>query len=212
MKVSKMLKSIRNRNLDLQERLFRLLVMSGLCGLAAGIVSDILIGEDIKSIMLLMVVCAFCGAIFYCAIRFHKIQMGAVIIAVVIIFVVIPIVFLTAGGIAGGGPIWCLFGMIYVSLAVVGTIKYVLLVSSFVVNVTCYCIAYISPWVVVSHTKETAYIDSLVSLLIVSVLLCSMIIFQKTIYRSENAIAQKQNQEIEELNRAQNRFFSSMSH
>ena len=212
MKASEMFKSIRNRNLDLQERLFRLLVIIGLCGLAAGTVSDIIIGEDIKNIILIIATGVFCCVVFYCSLRFHKIQMGAVIIAIAFIFAVLPIVFLSAGGIAGGGPIWFLFGMVYVSFVVVGKVKYVLLVSSFIVNVVCYCIAYTSPWVVTSHTMETAYIDSLVSLLIVSALTCVMIIFQKTTYRSESAIAEEQNREIAELNRAQNRFFSSMSH
>ena len=212
MKVGKMFKSIRNRNLDLQERMFRLFGMIGICGIAAGIVSDVLIGEDPQNIVLLIAACLGCGVIYFCSIRFHKIQMGAVIIAVAIIFAVLPTVFLTAGGIAGGGPIWFLFGMVYVSFVVVGKIKYVLLASSFAVNVTCYSIAYVSPWLVSSHTMETAHIDSIVSLLIVSALICVMIIFQKTIYRSESTIAAEQNQKIEELNQAQNRFFSSMSH
>ena len=212
MKVGNMFKSIRNRDLELQERMFRLFVTFALCGFVAGIVGDILIGEDIQNIILLIVVCVICSIIYFCSLRFHKIQTGAVIIAIAIIFIMLPIVFLTAGGIAGGGPIWFLFGMVYVSFVIVGKIKYVLLASSIVVNVICYSIAYVAPWLITSHTTKTAYIDSIISLLIVSALLCGMTIFQKSIYRSENAIAKEQNQKIEELNRTQNRFFSSMSH
>ena len=212
MRVKEMLSSIRDRNLSLQERLFRLLLMIGLCGLAIGIINRILVGREIKNIIPLVVACVFFSAVFYFSIRFHKIQMGAVIIAVAIIFFVLPFTFWSTGGIYGGGPIWLVFGVAYVSLVVVGKTKYVLLAIGFVVNTVCYYIVYSYPSLLVQTTMEAAYIDSIVSLLIVSVLICSMIIFQKTIYRSESAIAQEQNREIEELNRAQNRFFSSMSH
>ena len=38
-----------------------------------------------------------------------------------------------------------------------------------------------------------------------------MILFQNAMYRKENKIAKEQKKEIEELNRMQNHFFSSMS-
>ena len=212
MRVKEMLSSIKDRNLSLQERLFRLLVLLGLCGLAAGIIGDIAVGADMKNNLVLAALGVFVSVVFYLSLRFHKIQAGAVIIAVAIIFFALPFAFFVQGGIYGGGPIWLVFGVAYVSLVVVGKVKYVLLASGFVVNTVCYYIVYSYPSMYVQNTMEAAYVDSIVSLLIVSGLICSMIIFQKTIYRSESAIAKKQNREIEELNRAQNRFFSSMSH
>ncbi len=41
----------------------------------------------------------------------------------------------------------------------------------------------------------------------VTVLVCSMILFQNAMYRKENKIAKEQKKEIEELNRMQNHFF-----
>ncbi|MCH5256504.1 MAG: DegV family EDD domain-containing protein [Lachnospiraceae bacterium] len=208
----KWFRSIRNRNLDLQERLFRLLVLIGLCGLAVAIINGIVIGEETANIIPLIIAFVILAGIVYCSLHFHKIQMGAVIIGAIIIYFVLPFNFLTTGGIFGGAPIYLLFGMVYVCLVVEGKIKYIFLASSFIVNAVCYYIAYNNPTLVSNHTQSMAYTDSVMSLLIVGVWICGMLIFQNAIFCSENAISKQQNKEIEELNRAQNRFFSSMSH
>ena len=212
MKPKEWFRSINDRKLDLQERLFRLLVMIGLCGLAAAIINGIVIGEDKTNILPLVAAFFVLAGITYLSLRFHKIQLGAVIIGALVIYVVLPFNFLTTGGIYGGAPLYLLFGMVYVCFVVEGKVKYIFLASSIVIDVICYFVAYSYPLMVKQHTLDMAYIDSVMSLLIVGVWICGMILFQNAIFRSENALAKKQKQEIEELNRAQNRFFSSMSH
>lgn len=210
--LKKWFNAIGDRNLELQERLYRLLVTIGLLGLLAGIINSIVIGEELATIAVLFVTFMLFAGVYYCSLRFRKIQAGAAIIGAILIYVVLPLIFLTSGGIYGGSPIWCLFGMVYVCLVVEGKVKYVFLVSSFIVDAACYYVMYAYSEMFMQHTLETAYADSLVSLLLVAVLVCGMIVFQNSIFRSENAVAKKQNKEIEELNRAQTRFFSSMSH
>lgn len=205
-------RSLGNRSMDLQERLFRLLVMIGLGGLAVMIIQSIAIGEDRTSIMLSIIAFVFFLCTYCYSLYFRKIQLGAAIIGAALIYAVLPLIFLTSGGIFGGSPIWFLFGMVYVCLVVEGKVKYIFLASSFIVNIVCYYITYLHPELYIQHTLETAYMDSFVTLFTVAILICGMIIFQNSLYRSENAVAKKQTQEIEELNRAQNRFFSGMSH
>lgn len=212
MNPKKLIQAIRNHNLDLQERLFRLLVLIGLTGLAIGTIGGILAGESRANIIPMIIAFVLLEGITYFALRFKKIQMGAVIIAAIIIYLLMPFNFLTSGGIYGGGPIWFLFGMVYVCLAIEGKIKYIFLVSSFIISGVCYYIAFFYPTLIVQHTLEMAYVDSIMSLAIVSMLTCGMILFQNAIYRKENVIVQKQKKAIEELNQTQNRFFSSMSH
>lgn len=208
----KWIKSIRDRNRTLQERLFRLLVLIGLCGLAAAILNGIIIGEDSTNIVPLVIAFFVFAGIIYFSLHFHKIQLGAVVIGAIIIYLVLPFNFLTTGGIYGGAPLYLLFGMVYVCLVVEGKIKYVYLLSSFIMSAVCYYIAYTNPVLVSRHTLDMAYIDSIMSLLVVGLWVCGMILFQNAIFRSENLVVQDQKREIEELNRAQNRFFSSMSH
>ena len=212
MNPKKLIQAISDCNRSRQERMFRLLVMLGLIGLAAGIISGVVAGENPYNLLAMVVAFVLILGIVYFTIRYHKIQLGAVIVAFLIIYFVLPFNFLTSGGIYGGAPIWFMFGVVFVCLVVEKKIKYVLIVSSFFICGVCYYIAYFYPRVVVSHTIHMAYVDSFATLSIVTIVTCGMILFQNSIYRSENATTQKQKKEIEELNQMQNRFFSSMSH
>lgn len=212
MSPKKMIRDIGNPNLKLQERMFRLIMLIGMAGLAIGIIVGIISGEGLANTVILCVAFAGFALITYFSIRYKRTQWGAVITAVILIYLVLPYNFLTTGGIYGGAPIWFLLGVVYVCLVVENRMKYVLLISGYSLFAACYYIAYAYPDVIVQHTTQMAYIDSIMTLMIVSGLTCSMILFQNAIFRSENALAQKQKKEIEELNRMQNRFFSSMSH
>lgn len=212
MNPKKLIQAILDCNRSRQERIFRLLVMLGLLGLAAGIVSGIVAGENINNTIAMILAFVLLFGIAYFTIRYHKIQLGAVLIAFLIIYFVLPFNFLTTGGIYGGGPIWFMLGVILVCLVVEKKIKYVLIVSSFFTYAVGYYIAYFHPKMIVQHSLEMAYIDSFATLNIVTILICGMILLQNAIYRSENETTQKQKKEIEELSQMQNRFFSSMSH
>ncbi len=195
-----------------QERMFHLLVMLGMIGLMTGTVAGVLAGGSITNFIVMTIGFLFFLGIVYYAIRCKKIQRGAVIIAFTIIFFLLPFEFLTGGGIYGGGPIWFLFGVVYVCLVVEGKIKYFLFASSVILSAICYYIAYFYPNMIVQHTLAMAYIHSFAALSIVTIMTCSMIMFQNAIYRSENETTRRQKKEIEELNHTQSRFFSSMSH
>ena len=212
MGVKDFFQAIRDRELSLQERLFRLVVMLGLCGMVVAVINAFISGGKIGSILLLVATIVFFSIVYYCSIHFHRIQSGAVIIAVFLIFLVMPTIFLSVGGFYGGGSLWLLFGMVYVCLVVEGKIKYFLLIASCIVNAICYYVVYFHFTNVAQHTTEMAYINSIISLLVVAALVCSMILFQNAMYRSENAVAREKKRKIDELNRAQSRFFSSMSH
>lgn len=212
MNPKKMVQAIGDCNRSRQERMFMLLAMLGLIGLVAGIFSGLTAGENVYNLLAMIVAFVILCGIVYFTIRSNKIQLGAVIVAFLIIYFVLPFNFLTSGGIYGGAPIWFMFGVVFVCLVVEKKIKYFLIVSSFFICGVCYYIAYFYPGVIVSHTIQMAYVDSFATFSIVTILTCGMILFQNSIYRSENATTQKQKKEIEELNQMQNRFFSSMSH
>ena len=212
MNPKRLIQVFNNHELGLQERLFRLLVTIGLMGLAMGILVGLVLGESMANTLSLLVVFALAVAITYFSIHFHKIQIGAVLISVLLIYFALPFNFLTSGGIYGGGPIWLMFGVVFVCLVVEKKAKYILIASSFCLYGACYLTAYWNPRIMELHTTQAAYVDSFFTLAAVTVLVCSMILFQNAMYRKENKIAKEQKKEIEELNRMQNHFFSSMSH
>lgn len=212
MNIKKMVKAIRDHDTDLQGSLFRLITTIGCIGLIIGVILGAISGEDSTNIITMLIALALFMLITFFSIHFHKIQMGAIIVTILIIYIFLPLNFLTSGGIYGGATFWFVFGFVFTCIVVENKIKYVFLASGFVILGVCYYIAYNYPSLITQHTLEMTYIDSVVSLVIVSLLVCVMIIFQNAIFRNENLVAQKQKHEIEELNKAQNRFFSNMSH
>lgn len=212
MNLRKIIEPIGDSNVAMQERLFRLLTLIGLIGMGIAVLMGIVAGESaLNNIGMVLGFILFFGLIYY-SIHFHKIQMGAVIIGGLLVYLVMPFNFLTTGGLYGGGASWYLLAFVFVALLVEIKIKYVLLASGLVISWCSYLLAYFYPSVLAMHTVEMAYIDSAVSMTVVAGLTCGMLLFQNAIYRSANRTARQQKQEIEELNQAQNRFFSSMSH
>lgn len=210
--LKKIIQPIRDPNVGLQERLFRLLTLVGLIGMGLAVFIGFFTGEStINNIGMVLGFIVFWGITCF-SIHFHKIQTGAVLIGGLLMYLVMPFNYMTSGGLYGGGSSWYLVAMVFVALIVENKIKYVLLVSGLVLGWLCHLWAYFSPSVMALHTVEMAYVDSAKSMTIVAALTCGMILFQNSIYRSVNRIAQQQKQEIEDLNQAQNRFFSSMSH
>lgn len=197
---------------SLQERLFRLITTIGLIGLLFGLVAGALNKEGLFNQLAMLAVVLIIFLIVCFALRTGRIETGAVIVSALVMFVVLPLNFLTAGGIYGGAPIWFILGFVLAMIVVEGRIKYALLAGGYMMFLACYYIAYFYPEKVAQHTSDMAYIDSIATLTIVSVVICVMLQFQKMMYRGENRVAKQQKKEIEELNQAQNRFFASMSH
>ena len=212
MGLQKWFKTAENHSLNLQESLFRLLVTIGLFGLAVAIVVGIIVGEDKLNTVPLTIAFFIFAGISYFSLHYGKIQLGAIIIGGILIYLVLPYNFLTSGGIYGGAPIYLLFGMLYVCLVIEGKVKYIFLASCFLVSGVCYYIAYRNLLLLTDYMLDRAYINSMMSLVIIEAGACVTILFQNAVFRSQTEIARKQKKEIEELNHAQNRFFSSMSH
>lgn len=203
---------IRDSNVSLQERLFRLLTLVGLIGMGITVILTIALGEGASNYIGMILGFIILFSITYFSIHFRKIQVGAVLIGGLLVYLVMPYNYLTTGGLYGGGSSWFLLAFVFVALIVEKKAKYILLVTGLAVSWACYFLTYLYPSLPAAHTVEMAYTDVVLSLSMVSAITCGMILFQNAIYRSANRTAQQQKREIEELNRAQNRFFSSMSH
>lgn len=203
---------IRDSNVSLQERLFRLLTLVGLIGMGITVILTIALGEGASNYIGMILGFIILFGITYCSIHFRKIQMGAILIGGLLVYLVMPYNYLTTGGLYGGGSSWFLLAFVFVALIVEKKAKYILLITGLAVSWGCYFLTYLYPSLPAAHTIEMAYTDVVLSLTMVSAITCGMILFQNAIYRSANRTAQQQKREIEELNQAQNRFFSSMSH
>ena len=197
---------------DIQERLFVLLTVIALGGMIAAFVFSLILGENIEGIFAMLFAFLILTVAILLGLKFDRIRLTANVLTAMIIFVFFPVVFFTSGGVYGGSIIWFVFAMLFTSMLIRGRERIVLLCSQFVVAAACYYIGYRYPQVVIPHTELEFYMDSFTSFAVVSLIMTLMITFQVYLLRRDNEMVEKQKEEIDELNKAQNRFFSSMSH
>ncbi|MCR5098632.1 MAG: DegV family EDD domain-containing protein [Lachnospiraceae bacterium] len=197
---------------DIQERLFFVICVVGLISYAATIVTSFFIGESYFNILIM-----FAGLLLFLGItvltfKYKRVKLGEFLISFLMVYVMLPLIFFTGGGIYGGAPMWFLFALLFVSMAIHGRMQIFFQISCAGVALVSYLIAYRNPDLVTFHTIDTAYADSFTQIMIIGLMIVFITSLTLSMYRSENDKAKKQKEEIDALNRAQNRFFSSMSH
>lgn len=199
-------------SVNIQDRLFILLTCIALSGMVLALLVGILLGENIEGTISTAVAFVFICIIIFFGVSRKKVRATANFLAFVLAFVLFPLVYITSGGIHGGAPIWFVFDILYVGMIISGTMRIVLLISDLIIASGCYILEYTHPEFILAHTEEEFFADSLGSLIIVGFIMSLLMGFQIYIFRRENEITLKQKEEIDALNKAQNRFFSSMSH
>ena len=212
MGVKRMFEWLYDSEVDLFKRTFALTSMTVAITLSIIFVWDIFIGESIQKLSALFLGVAGLYAMIFIGIHFDLTKIVGIITSLAVILFLIPMEFFTGDGVYGCTPLWMSFAFLYIGLNVRGIAKYVMLVGMLVCSLACYGIAFFYPDLLNKHDMKTAYLDSIASLVGVGFTLFIMISFLLTIYEKENEKARRQTKEIEDLNKSQNRFFSSMSH
>ena len=201
-----------DHRLDLQERMFRLTTPIGIAALLVQLLIKLLLGVREVYLLGILAYIAAVAVVFCFSTHRHKTYAGAVVISVMTVFFALPIFFFASGGMYGGTPAWFVFFFVYVCLVLTGWegVVFLLFLAGMVVG--CNYLAYRSPDYLARPSLAASYSDSAGGCILTSIVIGVMIFFQNRIYREENQRAEEQNEEIQALNQAQNRFFSSMSH
>jgi len=197
---------------DIQERLFLLLTVIAMSGMVMSFIASVINGENPESILNMIIVFVLLVVIIYLGYKNNRFRLTVNLSAVLLIFVFFPALYFTSGGIYGGTPIWFLFAMLYAGMILHGRWRAAMMVSELVIVAVCYYLEYRNPSLVIPHTKGEFFIDSYASFAVCGVIMTLMQGFQVYMLRRETKIVIRQKEEIDDLNRAQNRFFSSMSH
>ncbi len=200
-------KKIFDRKMSLQERMFRL--VTGISMIA--LIFILLMSRYPANLFILPVCLIYMAAVVRISIRTERINTGATAI-VVLLLLLFPVSFFTTGGIYGGAPEWFVLCFIYITIALNGKRKAVFFLLCSAETILCYYIAYHFPDFVMANTPAQAYFDSARSVILAGGLTSLLLLFQNYLYEEENKISIQQKKEIEELNQAENHFFSSMSH
>ncbi len=197
---------------DAQERMLILLTLVAMSALFIILIVGIVIGESAEDIVTMVIAFMVFGLLAFFAFHYDKVQLCATAVAIILVFLVMPITFVTGGGINGGSPIWFIFCNVFICMIISGKRRWFLSGANIFMVLVCYFIQYYHPEIISKHDEEMIFQDSLISVILVCVLVCFLIEFEVRILREAYRRSQVQRDEIDELNKAQNKFFSSMSH
>ena len=209
----KKIKSLLNDpDLDFQSKSFVVLSSIALIGLFSATISGFILGQSLMANLSALIECLLFTGIFLCAIYRNRIKTAMILISFFMVFVFLPSAFFTSGGAAGGTPMWFMFSSLFIIMTLSGKPKIIFLISDIIVVSICWWIGYTHPETVTEFSRNEAYFDSYLTLLIVIIVMTLLISYQALLFRRENDRVNKQKKEIEELSLSQKRFFSSMSH
>ena len=205
------IRQIQNAEIPLRSRLFQLLSTIALAEFIFVSAYTIIFGGDAVHIAIMLIGTALFAVTVALTFRTAKMRLGTVISGL-LYFLMYPLTYFSSGGMYGGAPVVFAFALVYVFLVTQKWERIAALAACVIGSGVCYLISYLHPELLDRHTVAAEHIESFLSILLVTLLLCTLFAFVTSVYTAENRIVQKQKKEIEALNKAQKRFFSSMSH
>lgn len=197
---------------EFQERVFIILTCIAELSIMLVCLSDIIFGENIFEIVALAFMLVVSPFITIAAAKKKRADIGAAVIAMGIIFGVLPVTFFFGGGVTGGSMLWVSFSYLYIGLIITGKLRVVFLAALTVLVVIEYLIDYMHPDLIAKHSNSMMYTDQLAATILAGLVVFAIVYILNKLFIGENNRAKEQAKEIEELNKAQNKFFSSMSH
>lgn len=197
--------------LPLKSRLFQLLSTIALTEFVLVSIYTIVSGGDTRHIVVMLLGTVLFAVTVASTFRSGKMRVGSTI-AGLLYFSMYPLTYFSSGGMYGGAPAVFAFALVYVFLVTQSWERVVALAVCIAGTAACYIASYRYPQLLTRHTVALEHAESFLSVLLVTLLLCSLFAFVTQVYVAENQIVQRQKLDIEKLNQAQKRFFSSMSH
>ncbi|MCH5268330.1 MAG: DegV family EDD domain-containing protein [Lachnospiraceae bacterium] len=204
---------IADRTLEVNERIFRIIILLGTIAAIAGIVESIVL-VDIHGILIpLVIMLGVMITAMIATFKYRLLHFSSIVLGLFIIVVVFPEMFIYSGGLGGGASVWFSLGLFYVFLMFSGKELVFFVGLSVVADTLTYWYTYSHPNVIVALAdRQTEFTDSLFSVLAVGLVGGCICRFQIVMYNRERDLVQKQNEELERLSKTKNRFFANMSH
>ncbi|MCH5248602.1 MAG: DegV family EDD domain-containing protein [Lachnospiraceae bacterium] len=211
--IKKFMEMIYGREYELRERIFRMIILIGSAIIIFGIAEVLMVNNVLEVFIPMLILLAVLIVDLIITFKYRKIDVAAVIVALLIILIVFPEMFLLSGGLMGGATVWFALGFIYVFTMFSGKRLAFFMILSVVVDVFTYYYGYHNPdRIIPMESTLAAYLDSLFAVLAVGICGGAIIKAQIKMFEVERAVARRQQEELERVNRSRNSFFASMSH
>ena len=212
-KLKELKEYIYDSSINLKDRSFVIFSIILIAELLFGAIpSGLIMHEPLSSTLSTLVGALLFALYVFYAIKTKRLYRAKIVISILLIFVFLPLMFFTNGGVYSGMPISLLLGGMYINMILEGRFQIVMNFLYAFIMIVCWCVGYYYPNLITEYTREGMFVDSIMGLLIVHTVILVLLLFHTRLYEKENEIASEKTAELEEMNRSQNRFFSSMSH
>ena len=210
--IKKIIDRLTNPEHSYEERTFIMLSVIGELAMIIAVIFDILGGESIVEILTIIGAIVTIPLIVSLTVHFENVRLGSIMSVCVLVFIILPVTFFFGGGTKGGGIYWIIFSYMFIGMSLTGRLRIIMMTVVTVEALFEFWAAYRHIEWIYPHTQIFGLVDSVVSVILVGICMYVMLMYQKTIFAEESKRAHSEAERAEELNRSQNRFFSSMSH
>ena len=150
--------------------------------------------------------------VIYFLAKKKKLHVAKIVVSLLLVLAVRPLAFFATGGIHNGGTMMFLMGAYYLVLVLDGKFRIFMCFLDFAIYIVLGVVSYLNPHLINEVTVEEDYVLSYTIYTVTLLVLTILITFWTMILKKETSIAEEKSKELDELNKSQNRFFSSMSH
>lgn len=197
---------------DLHDRLFVLIMSATVFSWIITLIEIIIAGTETLLVLALLGGTILLSAVSVISIKLNKIKVGSLIISLGVCFVYIPVTFIFGGGLNGDGPLWFMYGIIFINMCLSKRIRIALLCMYVIELKFLWTFDIKHPDIIVQNSVEAAHRYSYMAMILIGIMISIVLGCWTLLYNREVERSKLQKQEIETLNKAQNSFFSSMSH
>lgn len=211
--IKKLIKLIVGDDIEIRERLFRIILALGCVASITALIINILMGLSMTIVFPLIILAVVTQIALLVTIKYHRLNVSAWIMGLVALGVLFPQIFTLGGGLESGAPIWLVLGLVYIFLLFSGKSLIVALIYSIGTYAALYLTVYLHPDLIVPMEKTSdMYIDSFIALLLVGSSVGILIKFQTKVFMREKEKSDKQRDELERISQSKSAFFANMSH
>lgn len=213
-------KQIKNRIKDyffdssiyIKDRTFVLFTVCMLSALVAYSFTRVFFDHNISMLCFSAVAFLISLGVVYILAKKRTFHAAKIIMALVLVLGLRPAALFASGGIHNGTPLMFLMGAFYLVLVLEGKFRVLMCLLDIGIYITLGVVSFYNPDILPKVTVEQDYVLTYTQYIIAFLMLAVLFTFWTKIMKKETARAEEKSKELDELNKSQNRFFSSMSH
>ena len=205
------LKLVQTENIPVEARSLYAAYYSAMLTSVVGLTSRIIMGADFRLIIIIAVIMLFM-TVSVGIYRISRVYNIGIMIAILsVCYVLLPMIFFFLGGISASTASYFVLGNAIIFLLIRNRLIFIFTSIHIALICACYYINYMFPDHIAAlggsheYLERMKYADAIQTIIVVSVFVCGIIIYQRTVY-------EKELQKTNEANRAKSDFLARMSH